>query len=141
MEDIKPGKDQVINELGIPVETTCTGKVQVDDIIEALDKCNDVEIVLTFDAGWGHMVTVVGYVRHPDGSIQLIIHDPDDDYTGPAYYWVGYRDGLPYLMAYGSQNWISNSCVESIRSTPPLGGEPGPPRGGGGGGGGGGWGV
>jgi len=58
-----------------------------DEICNAVNAGKDVEIVLySYPAGqenpprdpMGHMVTVTGCVRHPDGTLELKFHDPDD---------------------------------------------------------------
>jgi hypothetical protein len=86
----------------------------LDFILEALDRCDDVEIFLYFDGGGGHAVTVVGYVVTPDGTVQLLINDPDDGFDGSVPYTVGRRGSYITLTDYPASNWIGCAFREFL---------------------------
>lgn len=63
--------------------TTCQMNPSLDNICDAVKAGKDVEIVITCRDKNGnkvaqHMVTVVGYVKKADGTVELKIHDPND---------------------------------------------------------------
>lgn len=68
--------------------TTARANPSVENICGAIDRGEDVEIVITAYNPDGtktqtsHMVTVVGYVKHADGTVELKIHDPNDRQPG-----------------------------------------------------------
>ena len=130
-EEFIKGKKDVIKQLGLPIDIHCQNdddpknpkKPTKEFIMKELDKCEDVELGVTFtDAkGGGHWVTVVGYTLYPDGSMRLKIHDPDESaMKGDEYYWVGGpdKDGFIYLRQYGRPNKIDIVCAESPTPTP-----------------------
>lgn len=126
-DDFIQGKKDIAKQLGLPIETHCQddgeGQIPtVDFICSELEKCQDVELGITFDGGGGHWVTVVGCTKYSDGSVKLKIHDPDDDLIGDVYYWVeprpqsgGYLSLINYKDKNGNNlpNKIDIVCAES----------------------------
>ena len=120
------GKKKIIGDLELPIDMHCQNdddpknpKIPTKEfIMKELDKCEDVELGMTFtDAdGGGHWVSLVGYTLYPDGKMRLKIHDPDESAkVGDEYYWVGGpdMDGYLYLKDYGRPNKVDIVCAES----------------------------
>jgi hypothetical protein len=119
------GKKNITKYLKLPIETHCQGDGEgqiptVDFICSELEKCQDVELGMAFDGGGGHMVTVVGYTKYSDGSVKLKIHDPDDNLTGDANYWVGQRSG-GYLSLINYQQHHQKRKRSMVRHTIQMG--------------------
>ncbi len=88
------GKQEVVNTtdgLKDRVVTSVISNPSVDQICAAIAAGKNVEIMIyeykpDGHGGYarndmGHMVTVVGCVRHPDGRVELLFHDPADIMT------------------------------------------------------------
>ncbi|MFH0824381.1 MAG: C39 family peptidase, partial [Pseudomonadota bacterium] len=74
---------QITSVLADAKVTTQQANPSADNITAAIDAGKDVEIVVSRMNPDGtvaarHMVTVVGYVRHADGTVELKVHDPND---------------------------------------------------------------
>lgn len=128
-EDFQKGKEDITRQLGLPIETRCQNAYEgqiptIEFIMRELDKCEDVELGMAFtDAKkGGHMVTVVGYTKYPDGSVRLKIHDPDDDLNGDVAYWVEQRGDYISLADYPRPNIVTLVCAESCIEEKCVGG-------------------
>ncbi len=80
-------KAQITGALRNAKVTSAESNPSMENICEAVKAGHDVEIVITcYDkngvAVGRHMVTVVGYVKKSDGTIELKIHDPNNKRPG-----------------------------------------------------------
>jgi hypothetical protein len=107
--------------LDLPIETEAQinhhGQIpSLQFIVDALKRCEDVELFLYFDAGHGHAVTISGYSIGPNGKTYLLLNDPDDGYNGPVPYKVGYRGQYLTLLDYPLSNWVGCAFAERFES-------------------------
>ncbi len=93
-------------------------------LYEELVACEDVEILLTYDSGGGHFVTLTSFHWddvNNDGIIQMV-EDAWIDFIDPMTGMVAYADiwdeGGSIETTYGGSSWISMAVKESPTPEP-----------------------
>ncbi len=73
------GKDEYVDENNLPIDTrqVLDGLGSIRDVANALEGGGDVEILIDWEGDGGHVATVTGVVKWPDGSVTIsYVDDP-----------------------------------------------------------------
>jgi len=118
--DFLAGKQALVNELGLPIDTTAIGGgpgslPSGDNIKKALAEGADVELSVLWAGGGGHWVTVVGAINFGQ-QCGVWINDPDDDEEKAQFHYLDVRaDGTMSLRGYGDGNTVDLTVAEKVR--------------------------
>ncbi|MEK6644071.1 MAG: hypothetical protein AABZ08_09190 [Planctomycetota bacterium] len=118
------GKQALVNELGLPINTAPIGGgpgslPSVENIKKALAEGADVELSVLWSGGGGHWVTVIGAITAGD-QCGLWINDPDDGEEQAQFHFLDVgADGKLSLRGYGNGNTVDLTVSETV-STPSI---------------------
>lgn len=118
--DFLAGKQALVNELGLPIDTTTIGGgpgslPSGDNIKKALAEGADVELSVIWAGGGGHWVTVVGAINF-GMQCGVWINDPDDGEEKAQFHFLDVRaDGKMSLRGYGDGNTVDLTIAEKVR--------------------------
>ncbi|QDV92224.1 hypothetical protein RAS2_33430 [Phycisphaerae bacterium RAS2] len=119
-ENFLAGKQALVNELGLPIDTTTIGGgpgslPSGDNIKKALAEGADVELSVLWTGGGGHWVTVVGAINF-GSQCGVWINDPDDGVEQAQFHFLDTRsDGKMSLRGYGGGNTVDLTIAEKVR--------------------------
>jgi hypothetical protein len=114
------GKQALVNELGLPIDTTTIGGgpgslPSGDNIKKALAEGADVELSVVWAGGGGHWVTVVGAINF-GMQCGVWVNDPDDGEEKVQFHFLDVRaDGTLSLRGYGGGNTVDLTIAEKVR--------------------------